>query len=255
MLGVFPIGWIVLTAMFVYDLTVKTGQFELVKDSIAGMATDRRIQVLFVAFSFGAFIEGSAGFGTPVAISAAMLIGLGLRPLPAAGPSLIGNTAPVAFGAIGTPVLTLAGVTKLPVSVLSAMVGRQLPFFALIVPFWLVWAMAGRKATFEGWPAALTVGVSFGLLQFLVSNSIGPELTDILASLASLGSLLLLLRFWRPRSIWRFKHERDDSLSTATQRREGPGAATRRSPSDIPAHTRDDRRPEHRRGRGRDRAD
>jgi lactate permease len=240
--GLFPIGWIVLTAMFVYDLTVETGQFELVKDSIAGMASDRRIQVLLVAFCFGAFDEGSAGFGTPVAISAAMLIGLGFRPLPAAGLSLIGNTAPVAFGAIGTPVLTLAGVTKLPVNTLSAMVGRQLPFFALLIPFWLVWAMAGRKATFEVWPAALTVGVSFGLVQFLVSNLIGPELPDILASLVSIGSLLLLLRFWQPRSIWRFEHERDDALSTATQRPEGPGAAIHRSPADIPTHSRQDKR-------------
>ena len=240
--GLFPIGWIVLTAMFIYDLTVKTGQFELVRDSIAGMASDRRIQVLLIAFCFGAFLEGSAGFGTPVAICAAMLIGLGFRPLPAAGLSLIGNTAPVAFGAIGTPVLTLAGVTKLPVDTLSAMVGRQLPFFALIVPFWLVWTLAGRKATFEVWPAALTAGVSFGLVQFLVSNFIGPELVDILASLVSIVSLLLLLRFWQPRSIWRFEHERDDAPLTATQRSEGPGAATRRSPADIPAHTRQDRR-------------
>ena len=240
--GLFPIGWIVLTAMFVYDLTVETGQFELVKDSIAGMASDRRIQVLLVAFCFGAFVEGSAGFGTPVAISAAMLIGLGFRPLPAAGLSLIGNTAPVAFGAIGTPVLTLAGVTKLPVNTLSAMVGRQLPFFALLIPFWLVWAMAGRKATFEVWPAALTVGVSFGLVQFLVSNLIGPELVDILASLVSIGSLLLLLRFWQPLSIWRFEHERDDVPPTATQRPEGPGAANRRSPTDTPALARQDKR-------------
>jgi lactate permease len=162
--------------------------------------------------------------------------------LPAAGLSLIGNTAPVAFGAIGTPVLTLAGVTKLPVNTLSAMVGRQLPFFALLIPFWLVWAMAGRKATFEVWPAALTVGVSFGLVQFLVSNLIGPELPDILASLVSIGSLLLLLRFWQPRSIWRFEHERDDAPSTATQRPEGPGAAIHRSPADIPTHSRQDKR-------------
>jgi lactate permease len=240
--GLFPIGWIVLTAMFVYDLTVKTGQFELVKDSIAGLASDRRIQVLLIAFCFGAFIEGSAGFGTPVAISAAMLIGLGFQPLPAAGLSLIGNTAPVAFGAIGTPVLTLAGVTNLPVDTLSAMVGRQLPFFALIVPFWLVWTLAGRKATLEVWPAALTAGASFGLVQFLVSNFIGPELVDILASLVSIGSLLLLVRFWQPLSIWRFEHERDDAPSTATQRPEGPGAANRRSPTDTPALTRQDKR-------------
>ena len=225
--GLFPIGWIVLTAMFVYDLTVKTGQFELVKDSIAGMASDRRIQVLLIAFSFGAFLEGSAGFGTPVAICAAMLIGLGFRPLPAAGLSLIGNTAPVAFGALGTPILTLAGVTGLPVDTLSAMVGRQLPFFAVIVPFWLVWALAGRKATFEVWPAALTAGVSFGVVQFLVSNFVGPELVDILASLASIGSLLFLLRFWRPRSIWRFEQERE-------------GVAIQGG-SDVPVHTRQER--------------
>ena len=238
--GLFPIGWIVLTAMFVYDLTVKTGQFEVVKDSVAGMASDRRIQVLLIAFSFGAFLEGSAGFGTPVAICAAMLIGLGFRPLPAAGLSLIGNTAPVAFGAIGTPVLTLAGVTGLPVDTLSAMVGRQLPFFAVIVPFWLVWALAGRKATFEVWPAALTAGVSFGLVQFLVSNLVGPELVDILASLASIGSLLFLLRFWQPRSIWRFEQERDHVPPAATQQPEGQGVAIHRG-SDVPVHTRQER--------------
>ena len=240
--GLFPIGWIVLTAMFVYDLTVKTGQFELVKDSIAGLASDRRIQVLLIAFCFGAFIEGSAGFGTPVAISAAMLMGLGFRPLPAAGLSLIGNTAPVAFGALGTPILTLAGVTGLPVDTLSAMVGRQLPFFALIVPFWLVWTMSGRKATFEVWPAALIAGGSFGLVQFLVSNLIGPELVDIVASLVSMGCVLLLLRFWQPRSIWRFEHERDDAEWTAAQRPEGPGAATHRGPAGVLAHSRQDRR-------------
>ena len=240
--GLFPIGWIVLTAMFVYDLTVKTGQFELVKDSIAALASDRRIQVLLIAFCFGAFIEGSAGFGTPVAISAAMLMGLGFRPLAAAGLSLIGNTAPVAFGALGTPILTLAVVTGLPVDILSAMVGRQLPFFALIVPFWLVWTMAGRKATFDVWPAALTVGASFGLVQFLVANLIGPELVDILASLVSMGSLVLLLRFWQPRSIWRFEHEHDDAVSTASRRRESPGAATRRGLAGVPAHSRQDTR-------------
>jgi lactate permease len=239
--GLFPIGWIVLMAMFVYDITVATGAFEVVKGSIAGMASDRRIQVLLIAFCFGAFLEGSAGFGTPVAICAAMLIGLGFRPLPAAGLSLIGNTAPVAFGAIGTPVLTLAGVTNLPVDTLSAMVGRQLPFFALIVPFWLVWALAGRKATLEVWPAALTAGASFGLVQFLVSNFIGPELVDILASLVSIGSLLLLVRFWQPLSIWRFEHERDDARSTATQRPEGPGAANRRSLTGTPALARQDK--------------
>src|SRR5216110_2005475 len=143
--GLFPIGWIVLCAIFVYDITVHTGQFEIVKRSIAGIADDRRIQVILIAFSFGAFIEGAAGFGTPVAISAAMLIGLGFRPLSAATLALIGNTAPVAFGALGSPLLALAKVTNLPLEQLSAMVGRQLPFFSVIVPFWLVWSMSGFK--------------------------------------------------------------------------------------------------------------
>src|SRR5438067_7768998 len=141
----FPIGWIVLCAIFVYDITVHTGQFEIVKRSIAGIADDRRIQVILIAFSFGAFIEGAAGFGTPVAISAAMLIGLGFKPLSAATLSLIGNTAPVAFGALGTPIIALANVTGIPAELLSAMVGRQLPFFSLIIPFWLIWAMAGWR--------------------------------------------------------------------------------------------------------------
>jgi lactate permease len=203
--GLFPIGWIVLCAIFVYDITVKTGKFETVRHTIAGLASDRRIQVLLIAFSFGAFIEGAAGFGTPIAISAAMLIGLGFRPLPAAGLSLIGNTAPVAFGAIGTPLITLANVTGLPLKDLSAMVGRQLPFFAVIVPFWLVVAMVGFRRTREIWPACLTAGLSFAIVQFLVSNYHGPWLVDILASIASILSLVVLLRFWQPREIWRFE--------------------------------------------------
>src|SRR4051812_34061753 len=150
--GLFPIGWIVPNAIFVYDVTVHTGQFEVVKHTIAGLADDRRIQVLLIAFSFGAFIEGAAGFGTPVAISAAMLIGLGFRPLPAAGLALIGNTAPVAFGSLGIPIVTLATVTGLDVHQLSAMAGRQLPFFSMIIPFWLIWAMAGWRSMIEVWP-------------------------------------------------------------------------------------------------------
>jgi lactate permease len=184
--GLFPIGWIVLCAIFVYDITVKTGKFEQVRQTIAGLAVDRRIQLLLIAFSFGAFIEGAAGFGTPIAICAAMLIGLGFRPLPAAGLSLIGNTAPVAFGAIGTPLITLASVTGLPLQDLSAMVGRQLPFFSVIVPFWLVAAMAGFRRTREVWPACLTAGLSFAIVQFLVSNLHGPWLVDIIASIASI---------------------------------------------------------------------
>ncbi len=208
MYGLFPIGWIVLNAIFLYDVTVKTGQFEIVKRTIAGLGDDRRIQALLIAFSFGAFIEGAAGFGTPVAISGAMLIGLGFRPLQAAGLALIGNTAPVAFGALGTPIIALNAVTNLPLDQLSAMVGRQLPFFSLIVPFWLVVVMAGFQGMREVWPACLATGLSFAITQFLVSNLHGPWLVDIAGALVSMASLLVLLRFWQPRNVWRFDHER-----------------------------------------------
>jgi lactate permease len=207
--GLFPIGWIVLNAIFIYDVTVKTGQFEIVKRTIAGLGDDRRIQALLIAFSFGAFIEGAAGFGTPVAISGAMLIGLGFRPLEAAGLALIGNTAPVAFGALGTPIIALNAVTHLPLEQLSAMVGRQLPFFSVIVPFWLVMVMAGFKGMREVWPACLTAGLSFAITQFLVSNYHGPWLVDIAGAIVSMTSLLVLLRFWQPRNVWRFDHERE----------------------------------------------
>src|SRR6516165_1301395 len=202
--GLLPIGWIILNAIFVYDISVKTGKFEVVKETIAGLASDRRIQVLLIGFSFGAFIEGAAGFGTPVAISAAMLIGLGFKPLPAAGLALIGNTAPVAYGALGTPILVLAKVTNIPLEHLSAMVGRQLPFFSVLVPFWLVWAMAGYKGMKEVWPACLVAGVSFALPQFLVSNFHGPWVVDIVASGVSIASIVVLLRFWQPKTVWRF---------------------------------------------------
>jgi lactate permease len=160
-----------------------------------------------IAFALGAFIEGAAGFGTPVAISTAMLIGLGFEPLPAAGLALIGNTAPVAYGALGTPILTLAAVTKIPAETLSAMVGRQLPFFSVLVPFWLVWAMAGRKKMWEVWPACLTAGLSFAVTQFLVSNYFGPTLVDIAGAIVAIVATIVLLRFWQPRSIWRFAHD------------------------------------------------
>jgi lactate permease len=214
--GLFPIGWIVLTAIFVYDITVETGQFNVVKDSIASLAADRRIQALLIAFSFGAFIEGAAGFGTPVAISAAMLIGLGFKPLQAAGLALIGNTAPVAYGALGTPIIALARVTGLPLEDLSAMVGRQLPVFSLIVPFWLVWAMCGFRSMREVWPACLVSGLTFAIAQFVVSNYHGPWLVDIIGALISILSLVLLLRVWQPKTIWRFEDERDASTSPAT---------------------------------------
>jgi len=243
--GLFPIGWIVLCAIFVYDITVKTGKFEQVRHTIAGLAVDRRIQLLLIAFSFGAFIEGAAGFGTPIAICAAMLIGLGFKPLPAAGLSLIGNTAPVAFGAIGTPLITLASVTGLPLDDLSAMVGRQLPFFSVLVPFWLVAAMVGFRRTREVWPACLTAGLSFAVVQFLVSNLHGPWLVDIVASMASILSLVVLLRFWQPRETWRFDDDPPVEEERAAARRRpgradgelspGPGAAAR---SELPSSDR-----------------
>lgn len=221
--GLFPIGWIVLSAIFVYDITVETGKFEVVKQTVANLASDRRIQALLIAFSFGAFIEGAAGFGTPVAISAAMLIGLGFRPLLAAGVALIGNTAPVAFGALGTPIIALARVTALPVEQLSAMTGRQLPFFSLIIPFWLVWAMAGRAGMLEVWPACLAAGASFAVVQFLVSNYHGPWLVDIAGALVSIAALVLLLRVWQPRRVWRFAHEGDGEAGAGRERVEPSG--------------------------------
>jgi lactate permease len=216
--GLFPIGWIVLCAIFVYDITVETGKFEIVKETIAGLSGDRRIQALLIAFSFGAFIEGAAGFGTPVAISAAMMIGLGFKPLEAAGIALIGNTAPVAFGALGTPLIALARVTGLPLEDLSAMVGRQLPFFSVIVPFWLVWAMAGWRGMREVWPACLVSGLSFGIVQFLISNFHGPWVVDIAGAIASIVATVVLLRFWRPGSTWTFSH--DEQLSDAENKRQ-----------------------------------
>jgi lactate permease len=234
--GLFPIGWIVLNAIFVYDITVKTGKFEVVKDTIAGLASDRRIQVLLIGYSFGAFIEGAAGFGTPVAISAAMLIGLGFKPLQAAGLALIGNTAPVAYGALGTPVLVLAKVTNLPLEQLSAMVGRQLPFFSVLVPFWLVWAMAGFKGMKEVWPACLVAGVSFAIPQYLVSNFHGPWVVDIVASAVSIAAMVVLLRFWQPKTVWRFAGERAADAErglvhgAALPRSVGAAAAASRSP-------------------------
>jgi len=217
--GLFPIGWIVLNAIFVYDVTVKSGDFEVVKNSIANLAGDRRIQALLIAFCFGAFIEGAAGFGTPVAISAAMLIGLGFRPLQAAGLALIGNTAPVAYGALGTPLIALASVTGLPLETLSATVARILVLFCVVVPFWVIWAMCGRKKMWEVWPACLTAGVTFGLTQYLVANYHGPWLAAIGASVVSMISVVILLRFWQPASVWSFEHENHaERLAAAASR-------------------------------------
>jgi len=201
--GLLPIGWIVLNIIFLQQLAEQNGSFKVLQDSLSGITEDRRLQLLLIAFSFGAFFEGAAGFGTPVAVTAAILIGLGFSPLAASGLSLIANTAPVAFGALGTPVITLAKVHGYDLMQVTAMIGRQLPFFSLLVPFWLIWAFAGRKAMLEVWPAVLVTGVSFAIPQYLVSNFIGPELVDIIAAIISMVSLILFLRVWRPRTIWR----------------------------------------------------
>jgi lactate permease len=223
--GLMPIGWIILNAIFIYDITVKTGKFEVVKDTIGGLAGDRRIQVLLIAFAFGAFIEGAAGFGTPVAISAAMLIGLGFKPLAAAGLALIGNTAPVAYGALGTPIITLAKVTGLNEGLLSSMAGRQLPLFSLIVPFWLVWSMAGFGGMLGVWPACLVAGLSFAIPQFVVSNFFGPSLVDIVAAASSITCTYLFLKVWQPKEEWRFPEEREAAATPAPGQRRSLGAA------------------------------
>ena len=200
--GLLPIGWIILNVIFLYQLTERKGQFAILRDSIAGITDDRRLQLLLVAFSFGAFFEGAGGFGTPVAVTGAMLIGLGFGPLAASGLSLIANTAPVAYGALGTPIVTLAAVTGLDLLQLSAMVGRQLPLFSVIVPFWLLVAFCGMRATMAVWPAVLVAGVTFAVPQFLVSNFHGPWLVDVVAAIASMGALTLFLRVWKPAQVW-----------------------------------------------------
>jgi lactate permease len=200
--GFFPIGWIVLNVIFLYRLTVEKGAFETLQNTIGGVTTDRRLQLLLIAFSFGAFFEGASGFGTPVAVTGAILIGLGFSPLAASGLSLIANTAPVAYGALGTPIAGLASVTGLDPFLLGAMVGRQLPFFSLIVPFWVVWAFAGWRGMMGVWPAILVTGVSFAIPQFLISNFINPWIVDIGASLCSMACLILFLKVWQPKELW-----------------------------------------------------
>jgi len=225
--GLFPIGWIILNLIFLYQLTVKAGLFEVLRSSLSRLAPDPRIQVILIAFSFGAFFEGAAGFGTPVAVTAAILIQLGFKPLAASGLSLIANTAPVAFGALGTPIIALSKVTGISEVALSQMVGRQLPFFSLLVPFWVVWAMAGFRGLLGVWPAALTAGVAFAVPQFLVSNFHGPWLVDIVASLSSVLATVCLLKFWRPKDQWNYESA-DTSESSA-------GRASPRAETDVPS--------------------
>lgn len=214
--GLFPIGWIVLNVIFLYQLTTERGLFDVLRHSITGITEDARLQLLLVAFSFGAFFEGASGFGTPVAVTGAMLIGLGFSPLAASGLSLIANTAPVAFGALGTPIIGLQTVTGLDLRALSAMVGRQLPFFSLIVPFWLIWAFAGFRRMLEVWPAILIAGVCFAVPQFLISNFHGPWLVDVVAAIVSIVAVALFLKVWHPQRIWKVSRaagEAEESLA------------------------------------------
>ena len=224
--GLLPIGWIVLNIIFLHQLTERNGSFAVLQDSLSGITEDRRIQLLLIAFCFGAFFEGAAGFGTPVAVTAAILIGLGFSPLAASGLSLIANTAPVAFGALGTPVLTLAKVHGYDLMEVTAMIGRQLPFFSLLVPFWLIWAFAGRKGMLEIWPAILATGVSFAVPQYLVSNFIGPELVDIIAAIVSMACLLAFLRVWKPKHVW----------TSPSLRGHDPSAAQAKPPQPVKRH-------------------
>ena len=211
--GLLPIGWIVLNIIFLQQLAEQNGTFKILQDSLSSITDDRRLQLLLIAFCFGAFFEGAAGFGTPVAVTAAILIGLGFSPLAASGLSLIANTAPVAFGALGTPVITLAQVHGYNVMEVSAMIGRQLPFFSLLVPFWLIWAFAGRKAMWDIWPAILVTGLAFSIPQFLVSNFIGPELVDIIAAMVSMVCLVAFLRVWKPKQVWTSPKLRGNDVS------------------------------------------
>ena len=199
--GLFPIGWIILNVIFLYQLTDRKGQFKILRESIASISGDRRLQLLLIAFSFGAFFEGAGGFGTPVAVTGAMLIGLGFAPLAASGLSLIANTAPVAYGALGTPIIALAAVTGLDMLELSGMVGRQLPLFSLIVPFWLVWAFCGWRKMLAIWPAVLVAGAAFAVPQYLISNYHGPWLVDVGAAISSMICLTLFLKVWQPKEI------------------------------------------------------
>ena len=229
--GLLPIGWIILNVIFLYQLTKEKGDFEILQRSIRSISDDRRLQLLFIAFSLGAFFEGAAGFGTPVAVTAAMLIGLGFSPLAASGLSLIANTAPVAYGALGTPIIALSAVTGLDLFELSGMVGRQLPFFSVLVPFWLIWAFVGFRKMLQIWPAILVAGVSFAIPQYLVSNFHGPWLVDVVAAIVSMASLALFLQVWHPKTViaetpadWSSRPEEAQALRVE---RDTPGAVAK----------------------------
>src|SRR3954468_8963725 len=205
--GLFPIGWIVISAVFLFNLTVDSGQFEIVKHFMASITSDRRLQALLIAFSFGSFLEGTAGFGAPVAITAAMLVGLGFNPLYASGICLIANTAPVAFGALGIPITVASQVSGIPEMMISQMVGRTLPLLSLMLPFYLVLLICGWRKTIEVLPAILVSGVSFASLQWFAANYLSPMLPDVLAGVGSIISLTVFLKYWKPKKLWRFKDE------------------------------------------------
>ena len=225
--GLFPIGWIIVGAMFLFRLSVEAGALDVMKRSVTSLSADRRVQALLIAFSFGAFLEGAAGFGAPVAISAALLVGAGFPAIDAACLALVANTAPVAFGALGTPIITLAKVSGLDEQAISALAGRQLPFFSLLVPAWMVWMMGGWRALVGVWPAVLVCGASFAIVQFAVSNLIGAALVDVAGGIVSLVALACFLRWWRPRTIWR--HDDGSRAGPSTAEPDGP------EPSDPPA--------------------
>jgi lactate permease len=212
--GLYPICWIILMAVFLFNLTVKSGQFEIIKNFMASITPDRRLQALLIAFSFGAFLEGAAGFGAPVAISAAMLVGLGFNPLYAAGICLIANTAPVAFGSVGTPIIMASRISDIPDMAISQMVGRTLPILSVVVPFYLVTLMSGLKRSFEVMPAILVSGISFAFFQWLAANYFGPMLPDVLAGITSIVCMMILLKYWRPKSVWRFSEEPQQTIDT-----------------------------------------
>ncbi|MEP7322812.1 MAG: lactate permease LctP family transporter [Saprospiraceae bacterium] len=212
--GLFPICWIIIAAVFLFNVTVKSGQFEIIKNFMASITPDRRLQALLIAFSFGAFLEGAAGFGAPVAISGAMLVGLGFNPLYAAGICLIANTAPVAFGSVGTPIIMASRMSDIPELAISQMVGRTLPLLSLILPLYLVVLMSGFKRSMEVLPAIIVSGVSFAFVQWITSNFMGPMLPDVLAGIASIICLMILLKYWKPDSIWRFSEEPPASMET-----------------------------------------
>src|SRR5215213_3845233 len=218
--GIFPIAWICFSSILLYRLAVDTGKFEIIKDSVGSLTNDRRLQAMFIAFSFGAFIEGAAGFGAPVAVSGAMLAGLGFSPFYAAGICLLANTAPVAFGSIGIPVVTLANVTGLPLAAVSAMVGRLCAMISIIIPGYLIVVMAGGRRALEVLPGIIACGVSFAGMQFYVSNYMGPELTDILSSLTCIAVMVLVLKLWKPRHIMRLEGDRPIA---AAARQHSPG--------------------------------